>query len=143
MQLVDNAGGLGNTLNALLSKSTGALNTSDMGTPALNIVSELTSLGPNQDVSSGGTIAFPVLTSANIHQIDALFAGGQYTDYSLALHSDVNSGVTAIATTLSSDTNSTLGSLPLIDSPIHSHDSGSAPLQNVHDVGTSLVNHLI
>jgi hypothetical protein len=141
MQLVEDASSaLGNTLNALAGQSADALNTSNMGTPALNIVSdvpELASLGHNQDVSSGGTIAFPDLTSANVHQLDDLFTGGRYTDYGLTLQSDVNSGVTAIADALNNDADGSTSSSP-IDSPTDSQGSALAP--GAQDVDVSSVN---
>jgi hypothetical protein len=141
MQLVEDASSaLGNTLNALAGQSADALNTSNMGTPALNIVSdvpELASLGHNQDVSSGGTIAFPDLTSANVHQLDDLFTGGRYTDYGLTLQSDVNSGVTAIADALNNDADGSTSSSP-IDPPTDSQGSALAP--GAQDVDVSSVN---
>jgi hypothetical protein len=136
-QLVEDAG---NILNALPGDLTDALNTSDMAPPVLNIVSDVPEMAPlahDQDVPSGGTISFPDLTSVNVLQVDDLFAGGRYTDYGLAVQSDVNPSPTAIADTLSGDTdNSTLNSA--IDSPTDGHESALSPGEQ--DVNASSVS---
>ena len=148
---VGNAGEILDSVSKLpLGDSVGAVSAHAMlsgGTPTLNIVSdglELASLGHSGDISSGGTIAYPDLAGVSVQQVDDLFTGGRYTDYSLALHSDVNSGATAIANTLNSDTSDTSasGALPVIDSPTPGHHSGNAPLSVAQDVETSLVGHL-
>jgi hypothetical protein len=133
------ADGTGNILNELPGGLTGALSTSGVTAPALNIVSdalEITPLAQDQAVSSGGTIAFPDLTSANALQVNELFAGGQYTDYGLAVQSEGNSGATTIVDPLGAADNSTLNSP--VDSPIDSHEPALSP--SVPDVNASSVS---
>jgi hypothetical protein len=138
-QLVEDTG---SALNALPGNLTDALKTSDIALPALDIVSDVPEIVPlahAQAVSSGGTIAFPDLTSANVLQVDELFSGGRYTDYGLAVQSEGNSPATTIADTLSGDTDSsTVNSL--VDSPSHSHESALSP--DVPDVNHSSANLL-
>jgi hypothetical protein len=130
----------GNILNALPGSLTDALNTTDIAAPALNIVSDASEIAPlahGQDVSSGGTISFPDLTGANVLHVDDLFAGGQYTDYGLAVQSEVNSGATAIADTLSGDTDNSTSNSP-IDSTTDSHESALSP--GVQEINASSIS---
>jgi hypothetical protein len=137
IQLVENAG---NILNALSGSLTHALNTSDMAAPALDIVSDAPEIAPlahDQDVSAGGTISFPDLTGVNLLQADDLFAGGRYTDYGLAVQSEVNSGATAMTDTLGGNTDNSSLNAP-IDSPPDSHESALSP--GVQDANASSVS---
>ncbi|HEU4956740.1 MAG TPA: hypothetical protein VFT40_03835 [Sphingomicrobium sp.] len=112
---------------------------SSLVAPALNIVSDVPEIAPlahDQNVSSGGTISFPDLTSANVLQVDDLFAGGRYTDYGLAVQSDVNSSATGIADTLGGDTHDSTVNAPN-DAPTDSHESALSPV--VQDVSASSV----
>jgi hypothetical protein len=153
--LVGNAGELvgdllGSSLNAafsatdLVPQAVGSV-VSSVGTlgvvaPALDILSDAPEIAPlahDQDVSSGGTISFPDLTSIKVLQVDDLFAGGRYTDYGLAVQSEVNSAATASADTLGGDTdNGTLNSP--IDSPNDNHVSALSP--GVQDLNASSVS---
>jgi hypothetical protein len=139
------AGSLAPSLGTLVS-TTGDLGfLGDIGqlsaaAPALEIVSDAPEIAPlahDQDVSSGGTISFPDLTSVNVLQVDELFAGGRYTDYGLAVQSEVNSSAATFADTLSGETDDSSLNSP-IDSPTDSHDSALLP--GVQDVNASSVS---
>jgi len=136
-QLVDDAG---NILNELTGDQADAVNMSDMAPLPLDILSdppEIAALAHDQDVSSGGTIAFPDLASAKVLQVNELFSGGQYTDYGLAVQSEGNSGAATIADTLNGDADNSTLNTP-VDSPIDSHESALSP--GVPDVNTSSVS---
>jgi hypothetical protein len=130
----------GNILNAQPGNLMDVLKTSDMLPPALDIVSDPSEIAPlahDQDVSSGGTIAFPDLTNTNVLHVDELFAGGRYTDYGLAVQSEGNSGATTIVDPLGGDADTSTVNSP-IDSPTDSHEPALSP--GVPDVNASSVS---
>jgi hypothetical protein len=104
----------------------------------IHVLSDLTDLGPtgqSGDLSSGGAITFPAQAVNDVVQPDVLFAGGQYSDYNLALQSSIKSNAETAAVIPDNDlVDSTVPSLSPSDVPTDRHDSGNLPL------GTTLVD---
>jgi hypothetical protein len=110
----------------------------------MNVVSDVadfSSLQNNGDVSSGNKISFSDPPAVTVAQVDPLFSGGRYTDYGLAMHAEDHSGsVESLSTLNGHSLDGTAGSLSLVDTPTHPHDSGELAPIDQHDIGASLVH---